>query len=137
MKNNRAKSFVTIIVVIAFLAVFLRMAAEKLIDINIAQNESTAEENLKFVSAALESFARDHRGIYPANLSDLTKTNPPYLDKDYTQQSSSGYNYSCSRLEPAGYACLAQPEDCKFSGRAIFSVSTGAILAREECPKKE
>jgi hypothetical protein len=137
MKNNRAKSFVTIMVVIAFLAVFLRIAAEKLIDINIDQNESNAEDNLKLVSAALESFAKDHRGLYPVTLSDLTKTSPPYLDKDYTRQASFGYNYSCSRLEAAGYTCLAQPVDCKFSGRAIFSVSTGSILTREECSKKE
>jgi len=137
MKNNRAKSFVTIMVVIAFLAVFLRIAAEKLIDINITQNEANAEDNLKLISAALESFARDHRGAYPATLSELIKTTPPYLDEDYTQQASWGYDYSCSRLEPAGYNCLAQPVDCKFSGRAVFSVSTGGNLTQEECSRRE
>ena len=83
IKGTGAKSFVTIMIVIAVSALLLRITVEKLIKINIAQNESNASLTLKLISAALENYAKDNQGIFPAEISVLTKTSPPYLDKDY------------------------------------------------------
>ncbi len=138
MKNKSAKSFVTIMIVIAVSALFLRIAIEKLIKVSIAQNESNAAATLKLISAALESYAKDNRGIYPENLSLLTKTSPAYLDKDYiTKSPLKGYNFSCLRLEPAGYSCLASPARCKLSGRMVYTVTTGSLFISEDCEKKD
>jgi len=65
MRNIRGKSFITIMIVIAISALLLRIAIDRLIKINIAQNESNAQGTLKLISAALENYAKDHSGAIP------------------------------------------------------------------------
>lgn len=138
IENKRAKSFVAIMIFIGFTALLLRFGIEKIIKINIAQNEAIASLTLKLISAALENYANDHAEVYPVSLSGLTQTKPPYLDKDYVLNSPlRGYIYSCSRLEPSGYSCSAIPVKCNLAGRLIYTVITGGSLISEECSKKE
>jgi type II secretory pathway pseudopilin PulG len=137
MKNNRAKSFVTIMIVIAIVSLSLRFSIDRIIKISNSQNESNAQGTLKLISAALENYAKDNQNAYPQSLSALTEPKPPYLDKDYILQSPiKGYSYSCSRLEPSGYNCSAIPTRCKLTGKNIFTVTTGGLLVSEECEKK-
>ena len=138
MINNKGKSFVTIMIVIAICAVVFRIVIDRVIKISIAQNESIAEGTLKLISAALENFARDNNGIYPSNFATLTKPVPPYLNRNYISLSSlRGYVYSCPRLESAGYSCFAIPSICKLTGENVFNVTTGGAITSEECNKKE
>jgi len=123
---------------VAFCALLLRIGIEKLISINIAQNESSASLTLKLISTALENFARDKNGAYPEKLSLLTNTKPPYLDKSYISDFPvKGYYLNCSRLEPSGYNCSAVPVKCRLTGNAIYTISTGGALESEDCIKKE
>lgn len=138
MRNNKARSFVTIAIIIAISSLLLRISIEKIIKINIAQNESNAQATLKLISAALESYAKDHLGAYPTNFTLLVQDNPAYLDKDYLADSPlKGYDYNCSRLELSGYSCLASPTRCSLTGRTTYLVSTGGLIISEECSKKE
>jgi competence protein ComGC len=138
MINKKARSFVTIMLVIAVCALVLRVLIERLIKINITQNESGALITLKLISTALENYAKDHLGSYPNSLSILTKDNPPYLDKDYLVKSPlKGYNYSCLRIEPSGYSCSASPTNCKLTGNTVYTITTGGSLISEGCEKKE
>lgn len=125
-------------IVIATCALLLRIVIDRVIKINIAQNESTAQGTLKLISTALENYSNDNRGVYPDNLSVLTEPSPPYLDKDYiTQSPFKGYNYSCLRMEASGYSCSAQPTRCRLTGNLVYNITTGGILVSEECSKKE
>ncbi len=138
MRGKKAKSFVAIMIIIAVCALLLRIVIERLITINIAQNESRAPFTLKLISAALDNYAKDNRGIYPTSLSVLTQTKPAYLYKDYTEKSFlAGYNYSCPRMDASGYTCYATPAKCKLTGNMIYTVTTGSILVSETCEKKE
>jgi len=138
MINNKARSFVTIMIVIAVTALLLRTTVEQIIKISMAQNESSALTNLKMISTALENYARDNKGLFPANLSILVKTTPHYLNQNYISESPvKGYNYSCQRLEPSSYSCSALPARCKLTGRMSYTVVTGGSLVFEECSKKE
>ncbi|MFH0791521.1 MAG: hypothetical protein V2A64_07830 [Candidatus Omnitrophota bacterium] len=138
MKNNRAKSFVAIMIVIAVCALLLRIVIEQLIKINMAQNESHVSVALKQVSAALENYADGNQDVYPQSLSILTDTKSPYLDKDYfTKSPFRGYNFSCPRLEAGGYSCYASPVRCKLTGNMVYTISTGSLLVSEGCEKKE
>ncbi|MFA4889796.1 MAG: hypothetical protein WC628_09530 [Candidatus Omnitrophota bacterium] len=137
MRNNHARSFVTIMMAIALSAFVLRFAIERLIKLGIARNESEALGALKLISASLENYALDNRGAYPVSLIALTKTKPPYLEKEYVKPSLlKGYNFSCGRLEPSGYSCSAVPIACRLTGKTSYSVSTGNLLLSEECDKK-
>lgn len=136
--DKMGKNFVTLMLVIAICALFARFAVEKLININISQNESNAQANLKLISAAIENYAQDNHGSFPADISVLIKSSPAYLDRDYTAGSPiKGYIYQCSRIDVSGYNCSATPVKCKITGTKSFFVSTGGILVSENCNKGE
>ncbi|MFH0855053.1 MAG: hypothetical protein V1869_00845 [Candidatus Omnitrophota bacterium] len=138
MKNNKAKSFVAIMIVIALSALVLRVAISKIINLVSAQNESNAQSTLKLISTALENYAANNQGAYPLKIAVLTQSQPQYLDKDYIKQSPlKGYRYSCGRLDASGYNCYAFPTRCKLTGKVDFSVTTGSLLISEDCAKKE
>ena len=138
MKNNRAKSFVVIMIVIALSALALRMLIGEVIRVTSSQNESNAQSTLKLISTAFENYAKENQGAYPAKISVLTESKPPYLDRDYIKQSPiKGYSYNCSRLDAAGYSCYAVPTRCKLTGKLEFSVTTGSLLVAEDCDTKE
>ncbi|OGX18537.1 MAG: hypothetical protein A3K83_07605 [Omnitrophica WOR_2 bacterium RBG_13_44_8b] len=136
-KGINAKSFVTIMIVVSVFALFLRIAIERIIKHNISQNESIALSTVKLIAAALENYALDHHGIYPTSLAAMTQTDPPYLDRDYTNDLQKGYNYTCPRIESSGYSCIASPARCKLSGLMVYSVITGSLLSSQVCEKKE
>lgn len=128
----------TIMIIIAFSALILRVAIERIISINIALNESYASEALKLVSAALENYAKDHLGAFPASISILTQDRPAYLDKDYISESPlKGYEYSCLRIDASSYSCSASPVKCNLTGKMNYTITTGGLLISEDCSKKE
>ena len=138
MMKKKALSFIMIIVIIAILALILRVVFKQLMKIYSAQNESIAQATLKLVSTALENYARDNAGKFPENFSILTQIHPAYLDKDYiTRSPIRGYNYICSKLDVSGYICSASPSACKITGRMVYTVTTGGLFISEGCEKKE
>jgi len=137
MLNKKARSFVTVMIVVAIVMLLLRLAIHKIIVYNMEQSQSLAQINLKLLSTALENYAKDNKNIYPDNMALLTKNKPAYLEKDYLAVSSvSGYEYDCLRLDATGYSCSATPLNCKFDGKMIYKVSTGGLIISESCDKK-
>ncbi len=137
-KDIKGRSFVTIMIIIALSSLLLRITVERIIKINIEQNESNAQVTLKLVSAALENYSKANQGVFPASLSFLTKTNPAYLDKDYIASSPiKGYNYVCSRIDPTGYNCSASPVKCNITGKMAYTITTGGLLVSEGCSRRE
>lgn len=125
-------------IIIAVVGLLLKIAIEQIIKVNIEQNESNAQATLKLISTALENYAKDNKGIFPARIPVLTQPTPPYLDKDYTLESPiKGYNYNCARLEPSGYSCYAAPTRCRLTGNMAYTITSGGLLVSEECNKKE
>jgi len=138
MGNIRGRSFLVIIVVVAIFSLLLRIAIERIIKINIEQNESNAQATLKLISAALENYAQDHLGEYPVNFAALVNGNLPYLDRNYLLDSPvKGYDYNCSRLEASGYSCSAVPRKCNLTGKVAYTVTSGGLIISEDCVKKE
>ena len=138
MQNNRAKSFVAIMVVIAAASFVLRFSAEQIIRASVAQNESNATATLKLITVALENYAKANNGKFPSEFSILTESAPAYLDKDYTALSSfRGYTYRCPQLESGVYRCIATPAICRVTGKTIYTISTGGVFVSEDCVKKE
>ncbi len=138
MGNRKAKSFVVIMIVISLAALILRIAIVQFVNFNITQNEASALETLKLLSTAIENYAKDHQGIFPASLEALIQSSPPYIEKEYISLSyEKGYNFNCLRLESSGYTCSASPSHCKISGKKTFTITTGQVLSAEECGKKE
>lgn len=128
----------TIMVVVALSAFLLRLGLHRLIVYQIQQNQLLAQVNLKLLSTALENYAKDNKNVYPENVGILTKSNPIYLQKDYLSVASlNGYEYDCQRLDITGYSCTAAPVNCNFTGRMLYTVSTGGLIMTQSCDKKE
>jgi type II secretory pathway pseudopilin PulG len=138
MKDRKARSFVVIMIVVALVALFLRIAIVQFINFSISQNEASAQETLKLISTAIENYAKDHKGVFPDSLEALVKAKPAYIEKEYISLSNEkGYNFNCPRLENTGYNCSASPIRCRLSGRKAFTITTGEVFLSEECVKKD
>jgi len=138
LKNNKAKSLVVIMLIIAVSAFILRFAVIKAIRLNISYDETVASATLKLISAALENYSKDNKGLFPSSIASLVTTEPAYLDRDYTKQFPiKGYNYVCDRLDSLGYNCSAIPIKCNITGQKIFKVSTGSLFVTQDCRKEE
>lgn len=134
MNNRKARSFVTIMIVVALSALLLRLTIQKIIIYNIEQNQLLAQVNLKLLSTALENYAKNNKGTYPGSIDQLTKSEPVYLERNYLATPSiRGYEYDCQRLDPGGYNCSASPVNCKLTGKMAYSVSTGGLILAEGC----
>lgn len=137
MFGEKARSFVTIMIVVGLSALLLRTMIQKFIVYNIERNQSIAQVNLKLFYTALENYAKDNKGVYPDDINQLTKGKPVYLEKDYLAVSSvRGYEYECQRLDPSGYNCSAAPVSCNLTGHKIYTMSTGGLIISEDCDKK-
>ena len=137
MFNCRAKSFVTIMILVALTALLLRLGLYRVIVYRIQQNQLLAQVNLKLFSTAMENYAKDNNNVYPVSIDLLTKHDPVYLQRDYLEATSvHGYEYDCQRLDASGYNCTASPVDCNLSGKMIYAVSTGGLILAENCDKK-
>jgi hypothetical protein len=137
MFNCRARSFVTIMVVVALSALLLRLGLHRIIIYRIQQNQLLAQVNLKIFSTAMENYAKDNKAVYPASIDLLIKHDPVYLERDYLAATSiHGYEYDCQRLEATGYNCTASPVNCQLTGKMVYAVSTGGLIIAESCDKK-
>lgn len=137
MFNLKARSFVTVMIVVAFSALLLRWVAQRIIIYNIEQNQFLAQSNLKLFSTALENFAQDSKGAYPSNIKQLTEGKPVYLERDYLAVPAiRGYEYDCQRLDTSGYNCSASPLNCHLTGGVVYMVSTGGLIITESCDKE-
>jgi hypothetical protein len=138
MQNKCGRSFVTIMIAVASLALFLRIAIEQVMRISILRNQADASSSLKLISTALENYAQDNQNVFPDRLDALSKTTPAYLERDYaTLTAFKGYLYSCPRLDNLGYRCIAVPAKCGITGKTVYVVTTGGSLTQESCLKKE
>ncbi|MGE5308846.1 MAG: hypothetical protein ACM3OC_07170 [Deltaproteobacteria bacterium] len=134
MRRSAGLTFVTIMIIIALAGLALRFSIEHLILWNIAQDEANAKDTLRLVSTALENYAEDHLGMYPGNLSALFESEPPYIDRAYTQMGTQkGYVFDCRITEANGYSCTASPSRCRLTGTAIYRVTTGGSITAEVC----
>jgi len=132
MKDIKSLRFVIIIIIIPIFILFLRFSIEQIIKININRNESKAQINLKTISRALENYALDHKGKYPADESLLINRKPPYLRNYYHGKIIDGYIYNLTLTE-TGYTLVASPVKCGLTAEKIYSITTGGVLTETAC----
>ena len=98
-------------------------------------NQMSAQATLKTISTALESYAAfNMQGAYPTDISDVVTGSPPYLTRDFIDDSPiHGYNYICGSLAITGYSCSANPVLCNQTGSKTYTITTGSVLAEADC----
>lgn len=124
-------TLIEIMVVSVIIAILAVMAIPGLLRAKVNSNEAVAQAILKTIASASESYATANDGTYPSSITDLTGSNPPYLNEDYTGGPRRGYSYSCSFS--SGYNCTATPSVCQVTGSKIFTIINGALLSDTGC----
>jgi type II secretory pathway pseudopilin PulG len=118
--------------VAAISVVVMAMAVAGVMRSKINANESCAKETLKTIAAAAEQYARENKGLYPANISNLTASNPPFLTSDNAQiLNDHGYALNCPLSTNGGlnYSCSARPISIGSSGTKQYTITQGMVLA--------
>ncbi len=128
--KRRGFTLVEIMIVVAIIALLAAIAIPNLLRARLTANETTAQATIRTMSTAFETYAAANNGTYPQNIADLTGSNPPYLNTDYTTGTHSGYNYVVPKWG-SGYCIQANPE--AGSQGKTFSISAGGIISSAAC----
>jgi len=127
--------FEFVLCAIALLTLAASFILPHLFEMRLEKNEQVAQMTLKqIISPALENYAKDNNGTYPASESLLVKGNPPYLKRLYNGKVIQGFVYSLD-LSNVGYNVLTHPYRCgiKGSGRKSYAITTGAVFNETDC----
>lgn len=129
-------AFVVMVVIswiaIIMICLLLAIAVPNIFLARISANENLAQSNLKTISAALENYRSRNNGRYPTDEYQLTSSKPLYLSQRYNGLKIHGYLFY-EKLSPEGYSLIATPTSCNVTGRKLFTVTTGGIIASQDC----
>lgn len=132
-------AFVVFLCLSMFFVVFLGMlaaiAVPNFLLARVNANDAAAENRVKMISAAIESY-KSVNGEYPAEQSSMTGTQPPFLSGEYFSAKQFGHVFSVE-FKPDGYKISAHPEDCGVTAMKIIEMQSGGKLSSQPCREKE
>lgn len=134
---NKGRTLAGALIGISIITLLAVIIITQLLHSTMTANEAAARIGLKAISTALERYATENKQGYPADISILINSNPPYLNRDYVVDSPiQGYNYFCQSLEAGSYGFMAEPQRCGQSGLKIYTITTGGVLSESDCRKE-
>lgn len=128
----RKKGFtlVEIMIVVAIIVLLAAIAIPNLLRARLSANEATTIAAMRTLSTAMESFrAAQSPPSYPALLTDLNATNPPYIDSVLASGVKGGYNFTFTQgASGTTYTVVAGPQTPNVTGVRSFYVDQSGVV---------
>lgn len=123
-------TLVEVMIVIAIIAILSAIAMPGLLRARFTANQALAKNTIRSMSAVAEMFAASNGGMYPLRMADMTDFNPSYMQKNYCDQTVSGYSYTCPAADNHQYAYRyeATPSHAGTTGEIIYVITTGGDI---------
>ncbi|MEW5895475.1 MAG: prepilin-type N-terminal cleavage/methylation domain-containing protein [Candidatus Omnitrophota bacterium] len=121
-KNRQGFTLVEIMIVVAIIALLAVIAIPNLMRARVSANDALAQSTLRTLATAVQNFAADNNGTFPADLGVLATATPPYTNVNYaTNATQSGFTYA---YVAATNTITATPATCGTTGSRVFTINT-------------
>lgn len=125
-RQRRGFTLVEIMIVVAIIVLLAALTFPGIVRSRMNANEASAIASLKTISWAAVTF-RAANPRYPANLSELSTTDPPYVDTVLGSGTKQGYNFTLAGGTNT-YNVTAQPVLSNVTGVRTFYVNEQGVL---------
>ncbi len=131
MKFFAEKGFtlVEMMIVVSIILLLVAIAVPSFLRVKLNANETAAIASLHTIGVACENYRLDQASsTYPASLSTLSSTTPPYIDETLGSGTKRGYAFNYTLVSSSQFTCIASPQTAGVTGsRTFFLNETGVI----------
>ena len=137
MKKRKGFTLVEIMIVVAIIALLAAIAIPNLLTARRSANNAAAKSTLQTYATALENYAIDNDGAYPADLGDAAFDDymkaTPACTTTGSSGNISGFTYHCDTIGAADYNIVAVPMTKGTSGSEAYNLTAGATITEMDC----
>jgi prepilin-type N-terminal cleavage/methylation domain-containing protein len=127
-------TLVEIMVAVSIVLVLAVLVIPNVLRARVNSNEVSTISNLSSLGKAVQQYSMGNDYKYPRNFEDLVvpNSNPPYIDKDFIDNTKSGYIYAYEYQDDDNFYIMASPKSPGRTGvRYFYLDETGIIRAKE------
>lgn len=127
--NKRSFTLVEIMVVVTIVIVLITIAVPNILRSRIVANEGAALANLRAINNACQVYHVNNQ-TYPANLTALSSSTPPYIDSALGAGQKQGYAFVYALVDADHFTVNANPTTTGLlKGRYFYLDESGMIRA--------
>jgi prepilin-type N-terminal cleavage/methylation domain-containing protein len=131
---RRGFTLVEIMIVVAVVVVLVGLSIPNILRSRVVGYEGVALANLKTISIACQLYHMN-QGTYPNDLSDLSESDPPYIDSSLGSGNKQRYEFKYVRVNVDSFTINANPASGGLlKGKYFYVDESGIIRSKADGP---